>query len=184
MSNIKQCFTAKWYKATRARSLVLMLFLMASLVSSGNAVSYEHAHLTSNAEVVKTSTHDANSHKHGKASHGAHHAAFSDNVTTSPKPSSTHCQQQSMPSQKVGSINDTEVTPRAIVDLEPDVACCKDDCQCPSGHCFNTGASALLQPVIQTHIAVATMAAITPILGQYSTLHFGQFRPPKSLFTA
>lgn len=161
-----------------------MLFLMASLVSSGNAVSYEHAHLTSNAEVVKTSPHDANSHRHRKASHGAHHAAFSDNVTISPKPSSTHCQQQSMPSQNVGSINDTEVTSQVIVDLEADMACCKDDCQCPAGHCFSTGASALLQPVIQTHIAVATMAAITPILGQYSTLHFGQFRPPKSLLTA
>lgn len=184
MNNIKQCFTAKWYKATNARALVLILFLMASLVSSGNAVSYEHAHLTPNAEVVKTSPHDANSHKHGKASHGAHHAAFSDNVTTSPKPLSTHCQQQGFLSQNVGSINDTEVTSQVIVDLEADMACCKDDCQCPAGHCFNTGASALLQPVIQTHIAVATMAAITPILGQYSTLRFGQFRPPKSLFTA
>ena len=161
-----------------------MLFLMASLVSSGNAVSYEHAHLAPNAEVVKTSPHDANSHKHGKASHGAHHAAFSDNVATSPKPLSTHCQQQSKPLQNAGTNNDTEVTSQVIVDLEADMACCKDDCQCPSDHCFNTGASALLQPAMETHIAVATMAAITPILGQYSTLHFEQFRPPKSLFTA
>ncbi|MEZ7226873.1 hypothetical protein NO989_08870 [Alteromonas sp. DY56-G5] len=65
-----------------------------------------------------------------------------------------------------------------------DMSCCKDECNCPADHCFNLSASALIQPTVETEISVARMAATAPILGQRSSPHFGQFRPPKSLFTA
>ena len=65
-----------------------------------------------------------------------------------------------------------------------DMSCCKDECNCPADHCFNFSASALIQPTVETEISVARMAATAPILGQRSSPHFGQFRPPKSLFTA
>ncbi|WP_269916816.1 hypothetical protein [Alteromonas sp. PRIM-21] len=65
-----------------------------------------------------------------------------------------------------------------------DMSCCMDECNCPTDHCFNLSATALIQPTVETEITVARMAAAAPVTGQRTFLHFGQFRPPKSLFTA
>ncbi|KTF06143.1 hypothetical protein MGSAQ_002361, partial [marine sediment metagenome] len=48
----------------------------------------------------------------------------------------------------------------------------------------NLGATAFIQPSFETEITVARMAAAGLITGQLTSFHFGQFRPPKLLFTA
>ena len=184
VSNLQHCLIPRWYKPANPCSLMLILFLMASLVSSGNAVSYEHAHLVSDTAVNNALPHDAQYIQASKITHDIHHAAYLDKTAVSPELASTHCQQHGMAPQNADTLQNTEVTSSADMGLKACMACCKDECQCSTDHCFNTSATALLQPIMETHVWVTNMAAIAPVLGQYPTLRFGQFRPPKSLFTA
>ena len=96
VSNLQHCLIPRWYKPANPCSLMLILFLMASLVSSGNAVSYEHAHLVSDTAVNNALPHDAQYIQASKITHDIHHAAYLDKTAVSPELASTHCQQHGM----------------------------------------------------------------------------------------
>ena len=157
---------------------------MMSLVSSGSAVSIEHSYEHAHSMSVMTPQSDP--------PHANHQVQ-------SPESANTHCQQHELSSQHAdlsakhnmsepAQVNGVHVSGAGVNTVKAtqmsDMSCCKDECSCPSDHCFNLSASALIQPTLETEISVARMAATAPVLGQCKTLHFGQFRPPKSLFTA
>ena len=157
---------------------------MMALVSSGSAVSIEHSYEHAHSMSVVTPQSDA--------------AHVNDRVQT-PESANTHCQHQELSSpqadlsaknsmSKPAQFNSVPVSDAGVNSVKAsqmsDMSCCKDECKCPADHCFNFSASALIQPTVETEISVARMAVTAPILGQSTPPHFGQFRPPKSLFTA
>ncbi|WP_232091221.1 hypothetical protein [Alteromonas macleodii] len=126
-------------------------------------------------------------------------AAHVNHQVQTPESANTHCQHQELSSpqanlsaknsmSKPAQFNSVPVSDAGVNSVKAlqmsDMSCCKDECKCPADHCFNLSASALIQPTVETEISVARMAAIAPILGQSTPPHFGQFRPPRSLFTA
>ena len=161
-----------------------MLFLMMALVSSGSAVSIEHSYEHAHSESAMTPQSDSPHAKHQVQSpesantHCQHHEVSSQHADLSAKTS------MSKPAQFDGvQVSDAGVDSVKATQMS-DMSCCKDECNCPTDHCFNISASALIQPTVETEISVARMAAAAPILGQCTPPHFGQFRPPKSLITA
>jgi len=173
--------TRKRYRSANASSFILTLFLMVALVSSGSAVSIEHSYEHAHSMAVMTAQSD-----------GAH----ANHQVRMPESANTHCQHQESSSQhadlsaknsksKPAQFDGVQVSDAGVKASQmSDMSCCKDECNCPADHCFNLSASALIQPTVETEISVARMAATAPILGQRSSPHFGQFRRPKSLFTA
>ena len=199
MSKFQFGLAPKWYKESNVNSLVFIFFLMMSLVSSGRAVSVEHTfnHTHSVSAMAENSV----------SSHASHSTYLSDaegntyaknGVIRKPAGpsefSNTHCQHQGMSSQdaaltansnanKMSQVGDAAFDSANAAQMD-NMPCCKDECNCPADHCLNLSATALLQPTFETEVLVARMAATAPVLGQCKTLHFGQFRPPKSLLTA
>lgn len=182
-------------KPRSTHSLVLMALLMMALVLSGNTasneLSFKHAHkhdgsrsdLVANAASVnKTASHNTRSGD-DETMAVSNEAASSQGANS--RGASAHCQHQMMSPQNAQHLSENSDN-AATADSLPkaNMTCCKGECSCPADHCFNFSSTALLQPSFETEILVARTAAITPILGQYSTLHFGQFRPPKSRLTA
>ena len=176
--------TPNGYKSTNASSWVLTLFLMMALVSSGSAVSIEHSYEHAHSMSVMTPQSDA---------------ANANHQVQPPESANSHCQHQELLSHhadlsaknsmsKSAQFDGVQVSDAGVKSVKgsqmSDMSCCKDECNCPTDHCFNLSASALIQPTVETEISVARMAATAPILGQCTSPHFGQFRPPKSLFTA
>lgn len=174
----------KRYRSANASSWFFTLFLMMALVSSGSAVSIEHSYEHDHSMSAMTPQSDA---------------AYVNHRVQTPESANTHCQHQefSLPQADLSAKNSmskpaqfdgVQVGDAGVKSVEAsqmsDMSCCKDECNCPADHCFNLSASALIQPTVETEISVARMAAIAPILGQSTPPHFGQFRPPKSLFTA
>lgn len=179
MSKFQFRLTLKAYKSANGSSLVFMLFLMMALVSSGSAVSIEHSyeHIHSMPVMAQQSV----------SPHAFHEVHSSESVDT-------HCQHQKMSSEHANLSSNSNVSDVAQLSdanehnanevQTTDMPCCKEECNCPADHCFNLSASALIQPSVETEVSVARMAATAPLIGQRISLHFGQFRPPKSLFTA
>ncbi len=208
LSNFQLCLPLKWCKTSNMSSLALTLFLMMALVSSGSAVSithpYEHGHSQRVTAAQPASFHafHAVEESNGEGNTNTNNAVSKTPVVKKTSASheftKNHCQHQEM-SMKHAEIsaslsadsNTMEMTQisdanahRASKAQMADMPCCEDECNCPADHCFNLSASALLQPSAETEVSVARMAAPAPVLGQCITLHFGQFRPPKSLLTA
>ena len=184
MRKFRISLTRKRYRSANASSFILTLFLMMALVSSGSAVSIEHSYEHAHSMSVMTAQSDA--------AHANHQVRM-------PESANTHCQHQELSSQhadlsaknsksKPARFDGVQVSDAGVKSVKAsqmsDMPCCKDECNCPADHCFNLSASALIQPTVETEISVARMAATAPILGQRSSPHFGQFRPPKTLFTA
>lgn len=184
MTSFQLHSTLKRYRPTNMGSLVFILVLMMALVSSGSAVSIEHSYNHVHSASVMTPQSDA---------------AHANHQVPTPESANTHCQHQELSSQHVdlsaknsmsnpaqfngAQLGDAGVNSASAVQMS-DMSCCKDECNCPAEHCYNLTASALIQPTVETEVSVARMAATAPILGQRTSPHFGQFRPPKSLFTA
>ncbi|WP_394221412.1 hypothetical protein [Alteromonas gracilis] len=197
MNKFQLRLTPKRQKLKSANSLVLIVMLMMALVSSGNAVSITHAHerghsmsdmafgiasASSSYAVHRTdsmggSTHANDSAFERKSDAVAEIASTSESV-------GSHCQHQGMSSRSVQTPQNTAHVEVEDVALEDDMDCCEEECSCPADLCFNFSSTALLQPSIETEILVARTAAASLIVGQCSTLHFGQFRPPKSRLAA
>ena len=181
MRKFRISLTRKRYRSANASSFILTLFLMVALVSSGSAVSIEHSYEHAHSMSVMAPQSDA--------AHANHQVRM-------PESANTHCQHQESSSQhadlsaknsksKPAQFDGVQVSDAGVKASQmSDMSCCKDECNCPADHCFNLSASALIQPTVETEISVARMAATAPILGQRSSPHFGQFRRPKSLFTA
>ncbi|MFD3398895.1 hypothetical protein ACE41R_19120 [Alteromonas macleodii] len=126
-------------------------------MSSGSAVSIEHSYEHAHSMSVMTAQSDA--------AHANHQVRM-------PESANTHCQHQELSSQHADlSVKNSKSKPAQFDGVQVSDA-------------GVNSASALIQPTVETEISVARMAATAPILGQRSSPHFGQFRPPKSLFTA
>ena len=142
----------------RVSLAAFMLFLMMSLVSSGNAVSFE------------TSSH-------------LHNQNFSmSEMAMKPVPSdlsqheadAPHCQHQGMLMREIAKEQKLDASLEgATMAQNADMSCCNDECQCPTDHCYNFSATALLQPLMEAEVTLNRTAALSFVSQQYTTLHFG-----------
>ncbi|MDY6975695.1 MAG: hypothetical protein SVW51_05615 [Pseudomonadota bacterium] len=187
--------------------MAFILLLMMALVSSGNAVSVghtsKHDHFMTEA-AKKSRLSDAAQlsgvNDNAKTSKAVSIKSDSESVTASHELASAHCQHHDMSPLNAHFVaknaEASKSTERHTSNMRgvashsghsgemTDMSCCMDECNCPADHCFNLSATALIQPTVETEITVARMAAAALITGQLTSFHFGQFRPPKLLFTA